>query len=60
MKKLRLETIAEEDYTIVDYGWDDCLRGKRKSDNPYPNNNWKHYDWIEGWELADKSTESED
>jgi len=54
MKKLRRDTIAEEDYTILDYGWDDRLEGKRKSDNPYAINNWKYYDWEKGWMMADE------
>ena len=31
MKKLRRDTIAEDDYTILDYGWDDRLEGKEKT-----------------------------
>jgi hypothetical protein len=59
MKKLRRDSIAEDDYTILDLGWDNRLEGKRKSDNPYPINNWKHYEWVKGWEMADKSSDSE-
>ena len=55
MKKLRRDTIAEDDYTILDYGWDDRLEGKRKDDNPYPINNWKHYEWEKGWVMAHNS-----
>jgi hypothetical protein len=39
----------------LDYGWDDRLEGKGKSDNPYAINNWKHYEWEKGWEMADAS-----
>ncbi len=59
MMKLRRDTISEEEYTIIDYGWDDRIEGKRKSDNPYPNNNWKFYDWEKGWEMYDKSPDIE-
>lgn len=55
MQKLRRDTIAEEDYTILDYGWDDRLEGSRKSDNPYGINNWKYYEWEKGWRMADES-----
>jgi len=55
MEKLRRDSIDEEDYSIEDYGWDDRLGGKRQSDNPYPINNWKHYDWEKGWLQADES-----
>jgi hypothetical protein len=55
MKKLRRNTIAEDDYTILDYGWDDRLEGKVKDNNPYPINNWKHYEWEKGWVMADSS-----
>lgn len=57
MNKLRRDTIAEDDYSIADYGWDDFLEGKRKDDNPYAINNWKHYEWEKGWQLAEDSSE---
>jgi len=60
VKKLRRDTIVEEDYTILDYGWDDRLEGKRKSDNPYGINNWKYYEWEKGWMLADESADLEE
>lgn len=52
MPKLRRDSKADDEYTIEDYGWDDYQEGKRKSDNPYPVNNWKHYEWEKGWEAA--------
>ena len=55
MKKLRRDTIDEEDYTALDCGWDDRLDGKRKSDNPYAVNNWKHFEWEKGWVMAEES-----
>ncbi len=60
MKKLRRETIAENEYTILDFGWDARLEGKRTSDNPYAINNWKHYEWEKGWQMADSSPEVEE
>lgn len=60
MQKLRRDSIAEEDYTILDYGWDDRFEGRRKTDNPYGINNWKHYEWRKGWELADEAIVSEE
>ncbi len=57
METLRRETIDEDDYTILDYGWDDRLEGKKMVDNPYAINNWKHYEWEKGWELANESLE---
>ena len=60
MKELRRDTIAEEDYTILDYGWDDRLEGRRQSDNPYGINNWKHYEWKKGWIMANESLDSEE
>ncbi|ROS00221.1 hypothetical protein EDC56_2859 [Sinobacterium caligoides] len=57
MIKTRRDTVTEADYTIVDYGWDDRLAGKRETDNPYPINNWKHYDWEKGWKMADITDE---
>ncbi|MCJ8314600.1 MAG: hypothetical protein HRU38_20890 [Saccharospirillaceae bacterium] len=59
MNKLRRDSITEEDYTILDYGWDDRVEGKHKNDNPYAINNWKHYDWEEGWVKADESPDIE-
>lgn len=60
MIKLRKDSIDEDDYTIVDYGWDDRMEGVKRSDNPYSINNWKFYDWEKGWLMADKAAEVED
>lgn len=59
MAKLRRDTIKKSDYSILDYGWDDQLEGKRKSDNPYDVNNWKHYEWEKGWDDAKESANTE-
>ena len=60
MKKLRRDSIEEDDYTISDYGWDDRIEGKAKSDNPYAINNWKYYEWEKGWLMSDESTDISD
>ncbi|MEH6824037.1 MAG: hypothetical protein V7629_09035 [Motiliproteus sp.] len=52
MVKLRRDELSEDQYSPVDAGWDAHLEGIRSSDNPYAINNWKHYDWEKGWELA--------
>ncbi|PCK01004.1 MAG: hypothetical protein COA42_23575 [Alteromonadaceae bacterium] len=60
MKKLRRDTIDEDDYTILDCGWDDRIEGKRKTDNPYAVNNWKHYEWEKGWMMENESSDPEE
>jgi len=58
--KLRRNSIDEDDYTIVDYGWDDHMEGVAQSANPYAVNNWKYYDWEKGWLMADKADKAEE
>ena len=53
MIELRKNTVAEDDYTPEDAGWDARLECTRLSDNPYAINNWKYYEWEKGWKLAD-------
>ena len=60
MKKLRRDTVPDDDYTILDYGWDDRLEGKRRIDNPYDVNNWKHYEWEKGWLAAEDTADADD
>lgn len=59
MHELRRDTVAEADYTVLDYGWDDRIEGKRTSDNPYPVNNWKHDEWEKGWYESDSTLDAE-
>ncbi|MFT5690895.1 MAG: hypothetical protein ACI92E_000218 [Oceanicoccus sp.] len=55
MQQFRRDTVSDEDYTILDYGWDGHLDGKRRNENPYAVNNWKHYEWENGWDMAKHS-----
>ena len=55
MPKLRREIKSEDEYSIVDFGWDDRIEGKKHDDNPYAINNPKHYDWDRGWLMADEA-----
>lgn len=59
MIRLRRERISEQQYSPLDAGWDAYIEGRRSSDNPYAINNWKHYDWQQGWELAAASAPSD-
>ena len=52
MTVLRRNSITEDDFTPFDEGWDAYLEGVHKIDNPYPINNWKHYEWNKGWDEA--------
>jgi hypothetical protein len=59
MVELRREKIPENDYSPWDAGWDARVDHKRKMDNPYAINNWKHYDWEKGWQKADEQSSSD-
>ena len=59
MVDLRRDTIAEDDYTPVDAGWDARLEGKPPGSNPYAINNWKRYDWDRGYSEANEARENE-
>ncbi len=52
MDKLRRDVLCEDEYRPQDAGWDAHLEGVRRSDNPYAINNWKYYDWDQGWVMA--------
>ncbi len=60
MRELRRDTLDEEDYKILDLGWDDRLEEKRKSDNPFAITNWKYYEWEKGWQMADDNPSDSD
>lgn len=47
--ELRRESIPEDEYTLLDAGWDAYHDDIRQSDNPYGINNWKYYEWDKGW-----------
>ena len=49
----RRDSIDEDELTPEDMGWDDRLDGIHFEDNPYAINNWKHYEWENGWNLSD-------
>ena len=57
MTELRRDSMEEEDYGPLDAGWDARIEAVRLSENPYAINNWKHYDWEEGWTLAEQTVE---
>lgn len=46
-------------YNPLDDGWNERLAGKRKDDNPFAINNWKHYEWEEGWLAAEVAVKEE-
>lgn len=53
MTSLRSDSIDEDHYTPYDQGWDAFLLSTRESRNPWAINNWKHYDWQEGWHACE-------
>ena len=46
-------------YNPLDDGWNERIAGKRQSDNPFAINNWKHYEWDDGWMSADEAIKDE-
>lgn len=47
------ETQIETPYTPHNEGKEARLKGVRRSENPWAVNNWKHYEWQEGWDTVD-------
>jgi hypothetical protein len=59
MVGLRRDTKAEADYVPLDAGWDARLEGEQMNENPWAVNNWKHYEWVKGWLMANESDAAE-
>ena len=49
----------EATYNPSNDGWNERLVGKLQDDNPFAINNWKHYEWDEGWLAADVAIKDE-
>ena len=49
------DDIPKSDYRPFDEGWEAQREQKKMTDNPWGINNWKHYDWEEGWLQAGQS-----
>lgn len=52
-------TDSKAAYNPLNDGWNERLAGKRQDDNPFAINNWKYYEWDEGWLAADVATKDE-
>lgn len=59
MVDLRQNKDSEAPYNPFNDGWDERVKKIRRSDNPFPNNNWKHYEWRDGWDGADEAIKEE-
>ena len=56
MLNLHRDNLDDDQYMPFEQGWDAFIEHKRESRNPWAINNWKHYDWQEGWTAARKKT----
>ncbi len=59
MVDLRKNDDSGAAYKPLDDGWNERIKGTRQSDNPFAINNWKHYEWKDGWHDADKAIKKE-
>lgn len=59
MVDLHKNEIPEGIYNPFNNGWNERIDGKRQDDNPFAINNWKHYDWEDGWLTANKTIDVE-